>query len=163
MMNWLKHYDVELSGEDFDLTVLPEEMAEGIAHDMLSQMPADSNITVYIGKALNEIAQKAEVEKERMSVKIPTYQELIAYTGAYLEYHDMLEFGFGSRKKEIVKKLINSRFDLSDFADITFSEENKNEVERIVIAAAHKGKMLQVEISASDNEFEKILKKCTMH
>lgn len=163
MMNWLKHYDVELSGEDFDLTVLPEEMAEGIAHDMLSQMPADSNITVYIGKALNEIAQKAEVERERMSVKIPTSQELIAYTGAYSECHDMLEFGFGSRKKEIVKKLINSRFDLSDFADITFSEVNKNEVERIVIAAAHKGKMLQVEISASDNEFEKILKKCTMH
>ncbi|MBQ7651829.1 MAG: hypothetical protein IJS15_12770 [Victivallales bacterium] len=142
---------------------LPGDMAEGIARDILNTMPEDADISSFVSLAMSEIAQKLAIESEKTSVKIPTAQELLAYTGAYSEDRDMLGFSLGPNKKDIVKKLINSRYDLSDFADITYSEEHKNEVERIVIAAAHKGKMLQVEIRASDDGFDKILKKCTMH
>ena len=162
MNNWLNHFYFELRNEDFETTVLPEKLAEGIANEIISIMPEDSNITLFIGKALNEIAEKMVVESEKVSLKIPTSQELIAYTG---EYSGENHFGinFGASKEDIIKKLVNSRFDLSDFADITYNEEHKNEVDTIVIAAAHKGKILHIGIGASENGFEKILKKCTLH
>jgi hypothetical protein len=141
-------------------SVLPEGMAEGIANDILNVMPEDAEITQFMNAAMNEIAQKLETESEKLPLKIPTAQELIAYTGTF---YDSMMFDNRGNREEIIKKLINSRYDLSDFADIKFYKEDKKEAEQIVIAAAHKGKILHVTMSPAEDGFEQILKKCTMH
>ncbi len=143
--------------------VLPEGMAEGIANDILNAMPADNaDVAQFVSVAMNEIAKKLATVSEKISVKIPTAEELIAYTGEYYP-SDSSRFRFGLSDSDIIIKLLNSRYDLSDFAKITFNEENKNEAKEIVIAAAYKGKILYIKISQSDEGFEQILKKCTMH
>ncbi len=142
--------------------VLPEGMAEGIANDILNVMPEDAEITQFMSAALNEIAQKLETESEKLSVKIPSAEELIAYTGECFPEGSFVE-SQEKKRQNVIKKLINSRYDLSDFADIIFDDENKNEAVQIVITAAHKGKMLYIQINCLDKGFEQILKKCTMH
>lgn len=141
---------------------LPEGMAEGIANEILNAMPADNaDVAQFVSVAMREIAKKLETESEKLSVKIPSAEELIAYAGEY-NFSGNMTWAMPNLK-DIIKKLINSRYDLSDFADIRFSEENKNEAETIIIAAGYKGKLLYISISKHDDGFEQILKKCTMH
>ena len=154
---------------------LPEELAAGIARDILNAMPEDSDMAEFVSLAMSEIANKLAAEAEKMSAKIPTAQELLAFTGEYNENEARGVLGgmrglLGSKpsKKEVIEKLANSRYDLSDFANITFSEEDEGVVEEIVIATAHKGKILHLVIRSYDSDIDdetrsKILKKCTMH
>ena len=147
---------------------LPEEMAEAIAHDILSSMPEDVDIADFASVAMNQIAMKMAIEAEKLAVKIPTAQELIAYAGEFDERENYSPWGTKLNKKDFINKLANSQYDLSDFADITYNKDDKNAAARIVIAAAHKGKFIHLEIGSHDSDCddytkEKILKKCTMH
>ena len=168
-----------------DIRVLPEQMALEIAREVLKAMPEDADVLYFTGKAIAQIAMTIDKESENIALKTPTAQELIAYTGTFpVNDSDMtgdeiaqafkkakasMFYGIGETdeaekgkwEKDTIKKLANSRYDLSDFADITYSNEKK--ANRIVIAAAYKGKFLHVTIKSSDAYFLKILKKCTLH
>ena len=171
-----------------EVHVLPEEMALNIAREMLNAMPEDADVVYFTGKAVAQIAMVLDRESENIALKIPTAQELIAYTGTFsVKDSDMSGDDIGKAivkattsmirridatdsiekaekeqwEKDTIQKLANSRYDLSDFADITYTDDNK--AKQIVIAAAHKGKFLNVTIRSSNTNFLKILKKCTLH
>ena len=133
---------------------LSDEMADGIASAILNVMSDDADISQFVSFAMWQIARKIAEQSEKMNEKAPTAQELIDYSGTFspMESDD--------KRKNVITKLANSRYELSDFADIKFEEGNPQKVESIVIAAAHKGKILHVEIWYYDTDFEKILKKC---
>lgn len=136
------------------LMILSDEMADDIACKILSEMSDDADISQFVSFAMWQIARKIAEQSEKMNEKAPTAQELIDYSGTFSPME-----GNGKREN-VITKLANSRYELSDFADIKFEEGNPQKVESIVIAAAHKGKILHVEIRSYDRDFEKILKKC---
>ena len=171
-----------------DIRVLPEEMALTIAREVLKAMPEDADVLYFTGKAIAQIAMTIDKESENIALKTPTAQELIAYTGTFpVNDSDMTGDALGQAvkkatasmlrgcgatdsiekaerekwEKDTIKKLANSRYDLSEFADITYADEKK--AKQIVIAAAYKGKFLHVTIKSSNANFLKILKKCTLH
>ena len=133
---------------------LSDEKADGIARGIHNEMSDDADISQFVSFAMWQIARKIAEQSEKMNEKAPTAQELIDYSGTFspMEGDD--------KRKNVITKLANSRYELSDFADIKFREGNPQKVESIVIAAAHKGKILHVEIRSYDTDFEKILKKC---
>ena len=137
------------------LMILSDEMADDIACKILSEMSDDADISQFVSFAMWQIARKIAEQSEKMNEKAPTAQELIDYSGAFSPIE-----GDDDKRKNVITKLANSRYELSDFADIKFREGNPQKVESIVIAAAHKGKILHVEIWSYDTDFENILKKC---
>ena len=154
--------------EKEDLTVLREDVAEEVAMLISAAMPDDANIEVFTAMALNQIAAKMEEILPETSVKVPTAQELIEYTG---EFNDAQSHNGYHEWASIINKLANCRYDLSDFADIIYDDNDKSKIQRIVITAAYKGKLLYINVQdgsymcdlINESHVLKILKKCTMH
>ena len=61
---------------------------------------------------------------------------------------------YEKKRMEVIQKLAESRYDLTDFAEVD------DEATQVVIAAADKGKFLQITIVSSDPYFQQILEKC---
>lgn len=65
---------------------------------------------------------------------------------------------YEDKRKAVIQKLAESRYDLTDFAEIATNQNG--DPAQVVIAAADKGKFLQITIDSRNWYFQQILEKC---
>ena len=158
------------------------EMAHSILAEMPEDY---DNVYAYLAKELAQIADYLYDEVDKLPRKKPTAQELISFcgTGEYnlpSEIQEKLVYKripsiipilthvvpneknpeeqlkeIAAKRKEIIQKLAHSRYDLTDFADVTLNTKGKPK--QVVIAASYKGKVLQVTIDSEDEYFSQIV------